>query len=392
MQSPKDLHSLTPAEPPQVAGAAAWSWTRAVVAVGVPLWAFVLLAEILGMEAWRFASAELEIAEPAVRVLQYLLLLPFLLLACRAAVEIGYRGPHAALRLLAQFALCVAFSALSRPALALAAAVLRRGDLTGPLVDSLLNPDAEMVAVWVAASSATAMHYLLCLGAIVGIKTYRDLEGERVLRAEIQRQMAQARLQALKNQLNPHFLFNALNTVVALIESEPRLAQTLVTRISELLRRILSDGAAPAVTLRHELETLERYLAIQELRFPSRLSHEFVVEDEAARTLVPALIVQPLLENAVLHGLAGNDGPVHVRLVARLDGSRLEIAITNPGPLAPQPGGTGVGLRNVADRLQTLFGERATVRLESPAPGLYRATLSIPQVAVAPPAAVESAA
>jgi hypothetical protein len=359
------------------------SWNRAVVAVGVPLWGFVLAAEILGMEAWRFASSDLEIAEPGIRAMQYLLLLPFLLLACRAAVAIGWRSPNAPARVAAQVAICAAFAALSRPLLAAAAALLGRDDLAAPLVDSLLAPDAEMAAVWVAAALATAMHYLLCLGAIAGAKTYRDLEGERVLRAEVQRQAAQARLQALKNQLNPHFLFNALNTVVALVESQPRVAQTMVTRISELLRRILNDGAASAVTLRHELQTLENYLAIQELRFPQRLSHAFEVEDAAARALVPALIVQPLLENAVLHGLAGSDAPVHVELSARLDGDLLRIEITNPGPATPgaSRGGAGLGLRNVAERLHTSFGSRASVRLECPAPGQFRATLTLPAVA-----------
>jgi hypothetical protein len=363
-----------------------WTWTRAVLSIGPPLWCFVLVAEILGMEAWRFASADLEIAGPAVRTLQYALLLPFLLLACRAAVAIGYRTPA---RIAAQVALCAGFAALSRPALALAATLLGP-NLAEPLVDSLVRPNVETIAVWIGASTAAAMHYLLCLGAIAGIKTYRDLEGERVLRAEVQRQAAQARLQALTNQLNPHFLFNALNTVVALIETDPRLAQTLVTRISELLRRILTDGAATAVTLRHELDLLERYLAIQELRFPSRLTHEFVVEDAAARALVPALIVQPLLENAVVHGLAGHDGPVHVRLDARIDSGVLTVVITNPTPSSAGRAGAGVGLRNVAERLETLFGDRAYVRRDAPAPGLHRATLAIPQVTdgrATPPAA-----
>lgn len=367
----------------------AWTWTLAVLLVGPPLWAFVLLAEVLGMEAWRYASTDLEVADPVVRTLQYVLLLPFLLLACRAAVAIGYRSPHALARIALQAVLCLSFAALGRPGLAFASALLSPQDVSGALFESLLRPDAEALAVWAGASSAAAMHYLLCLGAIAGVKTYRDLEGERVLRAEVERQATHARLQALKNQLNPHFLFNALNTVVALIESDPRLAQTLVTRISELLRRILSEGASTVVTLRHELDLLARYLAIQELRFPKRLTHAFDVPDVVANALVPALIVQPLLENAVLHGLEGHDGPVHVTLVARFVDDRLEIVITNPGPATVAPTGAGVGLRNVAERLRTLFGEGAGVALERDSAGLYRATLRLPKIADArfPPGA-----
>jgi hypothetical protein len=358
-----------------------WTWTHAVLLAGPPLWAFVLLAEVLGMEAWRYASTDLEIADPAVRTLQYLLLLPFLLLACRAAVAIGYRGPHAVARIAAQVALCTSFAALSRPGLAFASALLSPQDVAAALMESLLRPNAEALAVWAGASSSAAMHYLLCLGAIAGVKTYRDLEGERVLRAEVERQATQARLQALKNQLNPHFLFNALNTVVALIESDPRLAQTLVTRISELLRRILSEGASTVVTLRHELDLLERYLAIQELRFPKRLTHSFDVPGSAADALVPALIVQPLLENAVLHGLEGHDGPVHVALSARVADDRLEIAITNPGPTDAGRSGAGVGLHNVGERLRTLFGDGASVVLTRDGTGIYRATLTLPRIA-----------
>jgi two-component system LytT family sensor kinase len=364
----------------------AWTWTRAVLVVGPPLWTFVLLADVLGMEAWRYASSDLEIAAPAVRALQYLILLPFLLLACRAAVAVGYRPPRAVGRVLVQVALCAGFAALGRPALALAAALLAPGDVSASLTESLLQPYAESLAVWAGASTSTAMHYLLCLGAIAGLKTYRDLEGERVLRAEMERQAAQARLHALKNQLNPHFLFNALNTVVALIESDPRLAQTLVTRISELLRRIVGESATSAVTLRHELDLLERYLAIQELRFPQRLTHRFDVTDAAARALVPPLVVQPLLENAVLHGLAGHDGPVHVALTARLDGDRLAIVIVNPGSREPRGTGTGVGLANVAERLRTLFGTRASVDLARGSDGQWHARLVLPRIDDARPA------
>jgi LytS/YehU family sensor histidine kinase len=102
------------------------------------------------------------------------------------------------------------------------------------------------------------MNYVLVVGLVAGVKTFADLAAERLLRAKVQRQATQARLQALTNQLNPHFLFNALNTIVALIGTDPKLAQTMVERMSELLRRILSAGATQFVSLRREPDLLEQ--------------------------------------------------------------------------------------------------------------------------------------
>jgi LytS/YehU family sensor histidine kinase len=239
----------------------------------------------------------------------------------------------------------------------------------------------ETVAVWIASTAAMALNYAVCLGVVVGLKTYRDLESERLARANIEREAVQARLQALTNQLNPHFLFNVLNTIVSLIESQPRLAQTMVTRFADLLRRILNDGATQFVSLARELELLEQYIEIQEMRFPQRLSHDKRIAAGAAEALVPALVMQPIIENAVVHGLRRHEGQVHVVIEAQITDSMLEIRVSNPGWTAPaghQAPRPGVGLRNVAERLRTLFGERGSIALEMPAPGRYVATVCMP--------------
>jgi hypothetical protein len=341
----------------------------------------VFLIEIANMEAWRVASAELWVVPPAIRGVQFLLLLPFLLLACRGAVAIGTSRSPAALRIGGQVVLGAAFAALARPALVTAAALAHEGELAAGIAASLAGPRPQAIAIWIASSTAMAMNYAATLGVIVGIKTYRDLEGERLARAHVERAAVEARLQALTNQLNPHFLFNVLNTIVSLIESQPRLAQTLVTRFADLLRRILNDGATQFVTLTRELELVDQYVEIQEMRFPARLSHEVSVPAEAAEALVPALVMQPIIENAVIHGLRNGDGRVHVRIEAGVAGDVLEICVANRGPVAP-PGSAapapGIGLRNVSERLATLFGQRAYVRLAMPEPGSYLATVHVP--------------
>ena len=375
-------------DPCQPALTRSWSWTRTVLIVAPLCWLFVFITEAMSMESWKLANSEQEITGPALRGLEYVLLLPVLLVAVRAAVAIGYRTPRAGWRIAGQVLICVIFSALARPALTYVAWLGDSPSLAqmGGISQVLFHPSRLATAAWLASAWAQAMNYVLVVGIVAGVKTYRDLAGERLLRAEVQRQATQARLQALTNQLNPHFLFNALNTIVALIGTDPKLAQTMVSRMSELLRRILSDGATQFVSLRRELDLLEHYLDIQELRFPNRLSHEFRLDTAAPTALLPSLILQPLMENAVVHGLRDESSQVHVLLEAQVVDGTLNVRITNPaalvavGSAAPRP---GVGLNNVIERLDTLFGGRATLQLNVSRPGQMRVDLTIPLITAA---------
>jgi two-component system, LytTR family, sensor kinase len=364
--------------------AAAHTWWRAILNFAPLCWLCVFVIEVTNMEAWRIANTELQVAPPSIRAVQFLLLLPALVFACRAAIAVGAAPRPAALRAAGQLLIGVAFSALARPALVTAAWLTQHREIAAGVATSLLSPTREAVAVWIASTAAMALNYAVCLGVVVGVKTYRDLGSERVARANVEREAVQARLQALTNQLNPHFLFNVLNTIVSLIESQPRLAQTLVTRFADLLRRILNDGATQYVSLGRELELLEQYIEIQEMRFPQRLSHDRRIAAGTAEALVPALVMQPIIENAVVHGLRRHDGPVHVCIEAEVAGATLEIRVSNPGWAAPAghpPPAPGVGLRNVAERLRTLFGERGGVELHTPAPGRYVTIVRMPLLA-----------
>jgi hypothetical protein len=376
------LSAASPLPPdPAALRATARTWWRAILTFAPLCWLFVFLIEVTDMEAWRIASADITVAPPSIRAVQFLLLLPALLLACRLAVGIGGAARPAGLRAVGQLLIAIAFSALARPALVTAALLMQQREIAAGVATSLLAPTRESVAIWIASTAAMALNYAVCLGVVVGVKTYRDLDSERVARANVEREAVHARLQALTNQLNPHFLFNVLNTIVSLIESQPRLAQTMVTRFADLLRRILNDGATQYVSLARELELLEQYIEIQELRFPQRLSHDRRIAAGAAEALVPALVMQPIIENAVVHGLRRHDGPVHVRIEADVVAARLEIRVSNPGWTAPagQPAPPpGVGLRNVAERLRTLFGERGGVTLHMPEPGRYVTTVHLP--------------
>lgn len=359
-----------------------WSWWRTILAVTPLCWGFALAVESLSMRALSFASGDLEVLPATTRALAYLLLLPIVMLACRASVALGIAAPWRVARLVAQASIALALGALQRPSLAAAATLHGSAAQAAALYESIAAPTEAALAVWTASGLALAMNYALCIGLVVGVRAYQDLAGERLRRAEVERQATQARLQALTRQLNPHFLFNVLNTVVALIGADPPRAQMLVTRTSDLLRRVLSTGDAALVTLRREAELLEDYLEIQRVRHPGRLSHAIEFGPAAVDALLPALILQPIVENAVVHGLRSAEPKVHVHVGARLEDGLLRVLVANPGPPAPDRArrGLGIGLRNVEERLRTLYRERARFDFRRLPDGRYETRLEIPQL------------
>jgi hypothetical protein len=172
--------------------------------------------------------------------------------------------------------------------------------------------------------------------------------------ADAERLATEARLVALRYQLDPHFLFNVLNSTIMLIDEDPRRAQTMLTLLSELLRETLADGAAPETTLDRELALIDRYIEIQHVRFEDKLQVVRDVDAAARACALPPLVVHALVENAVKHGLrTASSLPVRIGLAARYAGDVLAVEVTNTGRLAPR--GTGVGLQNVADRLAALY-------------------------------------
>lgn len=205
--------------------------------------------------------------------------------------------------------------------------------------------------------------YCLVLGCVLAFEYYQRYL-ERALRAaQLERSLADARLHALELQLRPHFLFNTLNAVAGLVRSQRNeQAVTMIAGLAELLRYSLDQAGRQRVPLAEEMQMLERYLEIEMARFPDRLSFRLAVAAEAERALVPSLILQPLVENAVRHGIATLAAPGNLRIDADRVGERLHIRLYNSGTLAPNAA-EGIGLRNTRERLRTLYGEAALVNL-----------------------------
>jgi anti-sigma regulatory factor (Ser/Thr protein kinase) len=195
---------------------------------------------------------------------------------------------------------------------------------------------------------------------------YRQREEQAT---RLQAQLAQARLDALRQQLDPHFLFNTLNAVSALVERDPRGVRRMISRLSELLRYNMEGSAEQEVPLRQELQWIGRYLEVMEVRFQGRLAVHTSASDDALDALVPNLILQPLVENAIKHGVgrALAPGSIEIEAVA-VDGQAILRVIDSgagEGATEPDPGATGggVGLRNTVARLEQLYGAAQSFEL-----------------------------
>jgi hypothetical protein len=165
----------------------------------------------------------------------------------------------------------------------------------------------------------------------------------------------EAQVRALAARLNPHFLFNSLNTIRALVSEDTERARTTITRLSEFLRHALSVDAAVPATLGEEIAAVRAYLRIEEARFEPDLEVDLHVDEAAAEVLVPPLFLQPLVENAVLHGTPGPDGVLRIRLEARMDGDGLRLEVVNTGALGTAA--EGIGLELTRARLRQMYGD-----------------------------------
>lgn len=201
--------------------------------------------------------------------------------------------------------------------------------------------------------------------------------------AQLQAQLADARLEALRMQLNPHFLFNTLHAVSTLVERDPRGVRRMIARLSELLRYTLNGANEQEVTVERELQFLQKYLEIMQVRFQGRLEMDMEAEPGVQAALVPTLILQPLVENAVKHGISNltDAGRIEVRASRRSDRLVLEVRDNGPGPQASRvasDGSGGVGLRNVADRLRELYGADQELTLTAGEGGGALARIELP--------------
>ena len=202
---------------------------------------------------------------------------------------------------------------------------------------------------------------------------------ERALDAErIRAQLAETRLDALSAQLQPHFLFNTLQGISTLITHDPVAADEMLSSLSDLLRELLRRGNRHEIELGEEIRILEFYLDISRRRFGDRLSIRVELEPEAEKAFVPFFILQPLVENALQHGIGSHAGPGSIVIAAHRDDGRLVVTVSDDGPGLAQPdSGRGIGLANTKARLAELYGDKQSLELRRTALG-FEATITLP--------------
>lgn len=199
-----------------------------------------------------------------------------------------------------------------------------------------------------------------------GIKYWQkwQVEQENALQATFLADKAQ--LEVLRYQLNPHFLFNALNSIRASVDEDGNRAKQMITQLSEFLRHSLLSAEKKEIPLREELEAVQNYLAIEKIRFEEKLEIEYEVEESAKDFKVPCLLLNPLVENAIKHGLQTSSKPLKIKISAKLEDEKLILEVANSGKLdnLHNSNGTKIGLQNVRERLEKLFGERSSFDLK----------------------------
>jgi hypothetical protein len=326
-------------------------------------WAYVTTSNLLyahGLSAGIAKVTQVELfAKADVRVLQHLMLLPVLLSSYWASMRIQWRPLWSALPL--QVALGVAFASTAHPAMILAEILLDRTSLGDHMPAGVWSSwlDLLMPTLWFASFLNFMASYGFGLALVTGFALYSRFRDAELQVAALQHAWSSSRLATLRMQLSPHTLFNLLHTIRGQIGWDPVAAQAMVVKLAELLRRLLNAGERDNSTLADELQFVRLYLDLQQTRFADRLTVSHPDPATVPAVTVPSLILQPLAENAVVHGLAGHSGPVLIALTARVEAGRLILRIANTVAGRGTVAEPGIGLKNVRERLAVQFGDTA---------------------------------
>jgi two-component system, LytTR family, sensor kinase len=224
--------------------------------------------------------------------------------------------------------------------------------------------------------------YTSIVFVVLGVQSYRQVRERELREADLKRQMAEYELQILKLQLHPHFLFNTLNGISALMSKDVKTARDMLVRLSELLRTALAHTSDKEVSLREELEFVRAYLELEQMRLGERLTIELKIDPDTLEARVPNMLLQPLVENAIRHGVAAVRSGGKVDMAAARVDDRLRITIGNDGPpltsTSQRKTGSGTGLSNTRARLRQLYGDSYQLHLADRARGGVELRLDIP--------------
>lgn len=275
-----------------------------------------------------------------------------------------------------------ALAAHSAGALVLCAGWATLGIILGRWLDHWVaqGPLQQAYVNWLLTSVPWSVFmYFTVLGCVYAFLYYHEARERDVHASRLRAQLAEARLGALRMQLHPHFLFNSLNTVSVLVrENNNRAASRMLELLGDMLRGLVRPDRPQEIGLEHELSFIEDYLEIELLRFPDRLHVAWSIDEATRGALVPDMLLQPLVENAIRHGVAKREGATQLEIAAHVDGDVLRLEVSDAGEPTEPIVGEGVGLANTRERLRTLYGEAASLSLGDLPAGGTRATIELP--------------
>jgi len=360
---------------------------RQFLGITILFWVYVALSNILYAYSMRMGIARMTnislFAPWDVRVMQHLLLLPVLLVSFWASLRIQWRPLLIAVPL--QAILGTAFSAIAYPAMIVSEMSLGSSEWHESAMTHVSNPwiDPYFLSLWLASFVNFLPTYGFGLTLVTGLALYTRFQNSELRLAALEREWSAARLAALRMQLSPHTLFNLLHTIRGHIEWDPKGAQSMVVQLADLLRRLLNAGERDFSILSDELQFVRLYLELQQRRFADRLKVDLPANKDIPAVWVPSLILQPLVENAVVHGLAGHQGPVTVRITVRVAQDMLTLSVLNTIAPGRPLGEEGIGLNNVSERLAVQFEGRAGLAAAG-ADSLWCSEITMPAIHQSP--------
>lgn len=323
---------------------------KILLLLAAAFWLFVALTDVLYTYNMQVnAAIQFKVVMYIVwyeRALQYLLLFPLLLLCFSASLRTGWARPN---RMLTQILLGSIFAALSYYA----------QELSEKMIWGALMPRA-VGAVWIASFVTFFMTYSFGVLLVTAFAYYQRFRDAELRNSTLEQGWANARLCALRMQLSPHTLFNLLHTIRGHINKEPQVARAMVVQLADLLRRLLSASQREFALLPEELTFVRLYLELQQQRFAERLTIALPPFENHSDVWIPSLILQPLVENAVIHGLAGHEATVLVRIEAQIRNQAITLRVVNTVAKDYLAGPDGIGLNNVRERLYVQFGADAS--------------------------------
>ena len=348
-------------------------------------WVYVTGVDLLQTTSTQAALSAMRVktvfAPWGAQLIEHLVLYPVLLACLWGSQRLGWRP--SARRVPVQLALGLGFSALAAPSLLLGE--LCAGDVAAAphvAVASLWRAAELEASLWLSSVTRFLLAYAFALALLWACQMGRALREGETQAASLRRALSAARLATLRTQLSPHSLLNLLHTLQGQIGWDPPAARELVAKLGEVLRELLCASEREFWPLEAEIRFAQQYLALQQHRFAERLRLNVPAAAGLPGVWVPSLILQPLVENAVVHGLRGHHGAVSIRVEVAAAGNELTLRVINTVARRDADRAEGIGLKNVRHRLALHFGERATLRAAAQQQGEWTVEIQLPLLGV----------